>query len=85
MLRFADDGDLFKERKVDAEVAGAKVRDFVVGAGFLGPEIVGGKTDDDQAAIAVILIKLFQCFVLLGKSTLRGDVDDEEDLAAVLP
>jgi hypothetical protein len=85
VLLFPDHSDLFKERKVDAEVAGAKICDFFVGAGFLGFEIVGGKTDHDQAAIAVIAIQLFQSFVLLGESTLRRNVDNEEDLAAVLP
>src|SRR5580658_7314362 len=84
MLAFPNHGDFFKEREIDPEGAGTKTLDFGVTTGLLLSEIVGRKTSDHQAAIAIIAIELFQRLVLLGESTFRCNIDDEENLTAVL-
>ena len=84
MFGFADHGDLFKHRKVDTVVRGAKGLDVGIRAGFLTLEIVRGKTSNDQATIAVITIQFLETFVLRCKSALGRDVDDKKDFVVVL-
>ena len=58
--------------------------DLGVGAGLLGAEVVGGKAADDEAGVLEAGVELFEGVVLRGEAALGGDVDDEEDLAAVV-
>jgi hypothetical protein len=51
--------------------------------GFLGHEVVGRDADDDQAAVLVFLVEGFEAGVLRGESAFAGDVDEQDDFAAV--
>jgi uncharacterized glyoxalase superfamily metalloenzyme YdcJ len=84
MLPFPHHSDLLKQRKVDAKVAAAKALDFFIAPGLLALEIIGRETGDDQAAVAIITIQLFQRFILLCESALGSNIDDEKDFSAVL-
>src|SRR5690606_40595558 len=52
----------------------------LVGARLLGAEVVGGKAQDHEAAVAATLVELFERLVLGRQPTLRGDVDDQQRL-----
>ena len=80
----AGDGDLLEHGEVDAEVGGAEFLNFLVGAGFLGAEVVGGEAEDDEASIFEAGVEGFEGLVLWGEAALRGYVDDEENFAAVV-
>lgn len=71
---------LFKKREADAKIYFAGLLHAVVGFGFLLGELVTGKTENDEALIFVLLIKLFQPFELRGQSAFGGSVDDKEGL-----
>jgi len=77
------DADLGEDGEGDVVVFGAEGFDFLVGAGFLAAEVVGGDADDDEALGFVLLIEGFEAGVLGGVATLGGDVDDEDDFAGV--
>lgn len=47
---------------------------------YLTTELVAWETEDNKAAVLVVLVELLEAIVLLGKSALGGDVDDENDL-----
>ncbi len=78
------DGDLGHHRKGDMVFGGAEGLDFLVGAGFLAAEIVGGDADDDEAAVLVFFIKGFQRGVLRREAAAAGDVDEKDDFAFVV-
>jgi amino acid transporter len=80
----AGDGDLGEQGEVDREVGGAECLDLFVGAGFLGPEVVGGEAADDEAGVFEAGVEAFESCILLGQAALRSYVDDEEDFAAVV-
>jgi len=80
----AGDGDLGEEREGDGIFGGAELGDFLIGAGLLACEVVGGKAEDDEAAIFVLLIERFEGGVLRGEAAFAGDVDDEENFAGVV-
>ena len=70
MLVVADNGDLVEEGKLHAVVQCAEGLDFFVGARLLGLEIVGRKAGDDQSLTLVLLVDLFQAFILRGQTAL---------------
>ena len=80
----AGDGDLGEDGEGDGVVDGAEFGDFLVGAGLLLAEVVGGEAEDDEAAVFVLLVEGFEAGVLRGEAALGGDVDDEEDFAGVV-
>src|ERR1700722_9934594 len=84
MLSFPNHGDFLKERKIHPKGTGTETLDVGVTPRLLLSEIVGRKTSDHQAAIAIITIEFFQRLVLLGESTFRSNIDDEQNLTAVL-
>jgi hypothetical protein len=84
VLGGAGDGDLGEEGEGDGVVGGAEFGDLLVGAGLLAGEVVGGKAEDDEAAIFVGLVEGFEGGVLRGEAAFAGDVQDEEDFAGVI-
>ncbi len=80
----AGDGDLGEHGEVDGEGGAAEGLDLLVGAGLLGAEVVGGEAADDEAGVFEAGVELFEGVVLRGEAALGGDVDDEEDFAAVV-
>ena len=81
MLAGAFDGDLGEHRKIDAVDRAAEVLDLLVAAGLLLAELVGRKAEHREAARRDRLVELLEALILRGLAALRGDVDDEEDLA----
>jgi len=84
MLVRAGDGDLGKEWEGDGVVDGTELGDLLIGAGFLSGEVVGGKAEDDEAAIFVLLVEGFEGRVLRSEAALAGNVHDEEHFAGVV-
>lgn len=82
-LVVAFDRELGHHGKADIVFLGAEGLDFLVGAGLLAHEVVGGNADDDQPLILIFLIKSFESGVLRGVSAMAGDVDQEQDFAVV--
>ena len=80
----AGDGDLLEHGEVDGVGSGAEVIDLLVGAGFLRAEVVGREAEDDEASVFEAGVESFEGFVLWGEAALGGDVDDEENFAAVV-
>ena len=79
----AGDGDLREHGEVDAEGGAAEGLDVFVGAGLLGAEVVGGEAADDESGVFEAGVDLFEGIVLGSQAAFRGDVDEEEDFAAV--
>ena len=65
-------------------MGGAEGGDVVGTARFLAGEVVAGEAKHLQALCPVGFEQLFQAGVLGRQATLRGDIDDEQDLAFVL-
>ena len=84
MLAGAGDGDLGEEGKGNGVLAGAEVGDLLIRAGLLAGEVVGGKAEDDKAAIFVLLVNGFEGSVLRGEAAFAGDVHDKENFAGVV-
>ena len=78
------DGDFGEDWEGDGVVDGAELGDFLVCAGLLSGEVVGGEAEDDEAAVFELLIELLKGGVLRGEAALGGDVHDEEDFAGVV-
>lgn len=60
--------------------------DVVVGAGFLGAELVAGKAEDGEVIAVFFLegfVEFFEAFVLWGETAFGGGVDDEDDFSFV--
>ena len=52
--------------------------------GSCAPKSLAGKPQDDEAGVFEAAVELFERVVLRGEAALGGDVDDEEDFAAVV-
>src|SRR5690606_16932860 len=59
----------------------AEFRDLLIAAGFLAPEVIGRKADDDEVLVLIRFIQQLQLLVLRGKSALAGGVDDHHFLS----
>ena len=60
--------------------------DVVVGAGFLGAELVAGKAEDGEVIAVFFLdgfVEFFEAFVLWGEAAFGGGVYDEDDFSFV--
>jgi hypothetical protein len=84
VLAFPHHGDFFEHGKIDAKGAAAKAGNLFVGAGFLALEVIGGETGNDEPAITIGAIQLFQRLILLGEPALGRDIDNKKDFAGVL-
>ena len=80
----ASDCDLGKHREVDAEVGRAELRDFLVGSRLLAREVIGRKAEHDKAALTIVAIKLLKSLILGRQPALRGNVDHQQNLAAII-
>src|ERR1700722_8596289 len=80
----AGDGDLGEHGEVDAEGGTAEGLDVLVGAGFLGAEVVGREAADDESGVFEAGVDLFEGVVLGGETALGGYVDDEEDFSTIV-
>jgi hypothetical protein len=80
----AVDLDLGEHRERDVVVRGGELEDLVVGAGLLRAELVAGEGEDGEAVRTVGLVERTQTCVLAGEASMAGDIDDEDDLAAVV-
>ena len=52
--------------------------------GSCAPKSLAGKPQDDEAGVLEAGVELFEGVVLRGEAALGGDVDDEQDFAAVV-
>ena len=80
----ACDGDLGEHGEVDAKGGAAEGLDVLVGAGLLSTEVVGWEAADHEAGLFEAGVDLFEGVVLRSETALGGDVDDEEDFAAIV-
>ena len=69
-------------REGNRKIVVAECLDILVGAGFLSAEIIGRETYNNQF-VFVSFVQFFQFFVLWGKTTLGGCVNDEYFFALV--
>ncbi len=72
--------DFGKKGKGNAEAAFAECCDFLLAVWLLLAELVTGKSEHDQSALAVTLPQRFQPLVLRGKTTLTGRIDHQQHL-----
>src|SRR5581483_9527888 len=84
MTTLAFDDDLLEHRERNRELRLAELRDLFVRTGLLRPELVGREAEHDETAIAIALVQSLQTRVLRCQPALRGDVDDQQDVAAEL-
>jgi len=82
-LVVAFDGKLRHHGERDVVFFRAEGLDFLVAAGLLAHEVVGGDSDDNQAAVFVFFVEGFEGGVLRGVSAVAGDIDQQQDLAVV--
>src|SRR3546814_8635515 len=81
MLIGAAHRDLREQREVHVVIRRAEILDLGVAAGLLFLEIVGREAEHFQPLAALVLIQLFQPFVLRRQTALRRHVDDQQHLA----
>src|SRR6185312_2803599 len=79
---FAVHLDLREQREGDAVAGVAELADRRLVARLLVAELVAGKAQHHQAAVAVVPPQLFQAGVLRRKAAFRGHVDDQQGLAS---
>ena len=84
VLARAGDGDFGEEWEGDGVFGGAELGDFLIVAGLLTGEVVGGDAEDDEALILVLLVEGLEGGVLGGEAAFAGDVDEQEDFAGVV-
>jgi hypothetical protein len=70
MLLIADDGDLIEQGKLHSVVQFAKGLNLLVGSRLLSLEVVGREAGDNQSLALVLLVDLFQRFILRGQTAL---------------
>ena len=75
--------DLLQEREADAVGGGAERLNLFGAAGLLLAELIAGNAEDRETLVGVVLLHLFESGVLGREAALRGDVDDENNLAGV--
>ena len=76
--------DLVELWKLDAEVGSAELLDFLNGARGLLAKLVAGEIKNLQAFGLVLLVQLFELFVLRGESATGSSVYNQQHLAFVL-
>src|SRR6185437_3080721 len=79
----AIDVNLGEQRKCHVVFRAAEVPDRVSIARLLMPELVAGKAQHLESPGLVRAVQRFQSLVLRRESALRGDVDDQQHLAAI--
>ena len=75
--------DLVEHREGDEVFARAELFDFLVGARFLFAELVAREAEDDKTLVCIFVVGRLERLVLRREPAVRGDVDDENDLAFV--
>src|ERR1035441_3427533 len=65
----------------DVVLRGAECLDFLIRSGFLPQEIVGGKSQDHETLVLVLVVQSFQACVLRCEAASAGHVDDQHYLA----
>jgi len=76
--------DLGEHREADLVSERAEAGDFRRVARFLRAELVAREAEDDEAARAVLPVKLLEPLVLRREAALAGGVDDEYHLPLVV-
>ena len=76
--------DLIELWELNAEVGRAELLDFLNGARGLLAKLVAGEVENLQALGLVLLVQLFELFVLRGESATGGGVYNQQHLAFVL-
>src|SRR5690606_2719291 len=79
----AVDLDLGEQRKTDTEAALAERGDLLLAVRLLLAELVAGKTEHHQAALAITLPQLLQSLVLRRETTLAGGIDHQQHLGRI--
>jgi len=76
----------FTEHIKGGSFGSCKLLDFSVGSRFLTTELVAREGKDPQTvSFSILFVKRFQLLVVHGSlASLRGDVDDDADVALVL-
>ena len=80
----AVDVDFFHHRKSDAVVFLAERTDFGIAARVLCAELVAGKPQNRQSALALGVVQLFLAGELRCEAAGTRGVDDQNNLAAVI-
>ena len=75
--------DFVEHRERDEVFAGAELFDFLVGARFLFAELVAREAEDNKTLAGIFVVGRLERLVLRREPAVRGDVDDENDLAFV--
>jgi hypothetical protein len=78
------DLDLGEDRELGAVLGAGELEDLLVAAGLLLAELVAGEAQDDEVPISVTLVKGTQTCVLVGESSLAGQVDDQAHLSGIV-
>src|SRR5258708_1198810 len=80
----AIDIDFGEEREFHSVFSLAEPLDFTVRRGFLTPELIAGKAKHRKALVLIFFVKFFQALVLRGMAAAAGDIDDEQNSAAIV-
>src|SRR5262249_30022428 len=80
----AVDLDLAHHREVDVIGQRTEALDLRLVARLLRAELVAGKTQHHEPAVAVLAVELLEAGVLARETALAGGVDDQHDLVAVV-
>ena len=76
--------DLIELWELDTEVGRTELFDFLNATWCLLAKLVAGEIENLQTCGLVLLVQLFEFFVLRGESTTGGGIHDEQYLALVL-
>ena len=74
---------LVKQLEGGAVRGRAEALDFFKAAGFLGTEVVAGKSQNTEALISVLVLKSLESCILFGEAAAAGHVHDQQNLARI--